>query len=162
MIYRAVRSRAPSPYLSYLKCGDFDLIASAPCAMARVRDGEWSDASHQGLLEEGETAFGVVRNFFPALVVSGAYQHPAMELIDRHEQMSRNAYGGAVGYFDLAGNADFAPVYGPNVLVKDGYAYTYAGSLVTQKSLPHIVYAETWRKDNNVFEALHWARAGLL
>jgi hypothetical protein len=45
---------------------------------------------------------------FPAGTLTGAPQVRAMELIDDFDPVFRGPYGGAVGYFSLSGNADFA------------------------------------------------------
>jgi len=51
-------------------------------------------------------AFDLFRATFPAGTLSGAPKIRAMEIIEELEGTRRGPYGGAVGYFDYAGNMD--------------------------------------------------------
>ena len=59
-----------------------------------------------GRLAEGKTAFDALRVSLPVGTVSGAPKIRAMQIIDEVETTRRGPYGGAVGYFDFAGNTD--------------------------------------------------------
>ena len=61
-----------------------------------------------GELRDGLDAFDAFDALFPAGTLTGAPKVRAMELIDEFEPVYRGPYGGAVGYFSLSGNADFA------------------------------------------------------
>jgi len=61
-----------------------------------------------GQLREDLDAFDAFDALFPAGTLTGAPKVRAMELIDEFESVYRGPYGGAVGYFSLSGNADFA------------------------------------------------------
>ncbi len=39
-IYRALRSLNPSPYMYYLRCGDFEIVGSSPEILVRVEEGD--------------------------------------------------------------------------------------------------------------------------
>jgi anthranilate synthase component 1 len=58
-----------------------------------------------------------------------------MEIIDELEPVKRGIYGGALGYFDFAGNMDVAITI-RTALLKDGVAYVQAGAGVVADSVP--------------------------
>ena len=58
-----------------------------------------------GILPEGANPLQLVADTFPAGTLSGAPKYRAMELIDALEKVSRQFYGGAIGY--LGFNGDF-------------------------------------------------------
>ena len=66
-------------------------------------------------------ALDVVLAAFPAGTLSGAPKVRAMEIIDDLEVSRRGLYGGVVGYFDFAGDAD-AAIAIRTALLKDGVA----------------------------------------
>lgn len=72
---------------------------------------------------------------FPAGTLSGAPKVRAMQIIDRLEATRRGVYGGVVGYFDFAGNAE-AAIGIRTALVKDGTAYVQAGAGIVADSDP--------------------------
>ena len=88
-----------------------------------------------GQVADGHTALDVVMACFPAGTLSGAPKVRAMEIIDRLETSRRGLYGGVVGYFDFAGNAD-AAIAIRTALVKDGTAYVQAGGGIVADSEP--------------------------
>ncbi len=61
-----------------------------------------------GKLRKDKTAINAFSSLFPAGTVSGAPKIRAMEIINEVESIPRGAYAGALGYFSLNGNADFA------------------------------------------------------
>jgi demethylmenaquinone methyltransferase/2-methoxy-6-polyprenyl-1,4-benzoquinol methylase len=65
-------------------------------------------SSVEGNLRAGHSAVDVFRATFPAGTLSGAPKPRALEIIDELEPAGRGVYGGVVGYFDFAGNADLA------------------------------------------------------
>ncbi len=54
-LYRAIRRLDPSPFLFYLRFGDFDLIGSSPEILVRVRDGEVTLRPIAGTRRRGAT-----------------------------------------------------------------------------------------------------------
>ena len=83
-----------------------------------------------GELREGLDAFDAL---FPAGTLTGAPKVRAMELIDEFESRYRGPYGGAVGYFSLSGNADFAITI-RTVSLSNGTATVQAGGGVVADS----------------------------
>ena len=68
-----------------------------------------------------------------------------MELIDEFEPVHRGPYGGAVGYFSLSGDADFAITI-RTVSIRDGFATVQAGGGVVADSQPSFEYEECINK----------------
>jgi len=81
-----------------------------------------------------------------------------MEIIDELELTRRGVYGGAVGYFDFAGNADTAIAI-RTALIKGGVAYVQAGAGIVADSVPEIEDAETQNKAAAVLRAVRAADA---
>lgn len=94
---------------------------------------------------DGVSAVDVLRCAFPAGTLSGAPKPRAMELIDELETVRRGIYGGAVGYFDFAGNMDLAIAIRTAVL-KGGVAYIQAGAGIVHESVPESEDAECHHK----------------
>ncbi len=65
-------------------------------------------SSVEGDLRPGRNAVDVFRATFPAGTLSGAPKPRALQIIDELEPAQRGIYGGVVGYFDFAGDADIA------------------------------------------------------
>ncbi|PCI47064.1 MAG: anthranilate synthase component I [Alphaproteobacteria bacterium] len=55
-LYRALRRTNPSPFLYYLKFGDFSVVGSSPEIMVRLRDGEITVRPIAGTRTRGKTA----------------------------------------------------------------------------------------------------------
>ncbi len=88
-----------------------------------------------GRVTPGRTAWDVLTACFPAGTLSGAPKPRAMELIEELEPTRRGLYGGAVGYFDFAGDAD-AAIAIRTALLRDGTAYVQAGAGIVADSQP--------------------------
>lgn len=88
-----------------------------------------------GELKDNLKSIDALRATFPAGTLSGAPKVRAMEIIDELEEVQRGIYGGAVGYFDFAGNMDFAIAI-RTAIVKDGTAYVQAGAGIVADSKP--------------------------
>jgi anthranilate synthase component I len=86
-----------------------------------------------GELKPEFSSLDALRSTFPAGTLSGAPKVRAMEIIDELEEVQRGVYGGAVGYFDFAGNMDFAIAIRTAVL-KDSIAYVQAGAGIVADS----------------------------
>jgi anthranilate synthase component 1 len=98
-----------------------------------------------GRLQEGMDAFDAFNALFPAGTLTGAPKVRAMELIDEFESVYRGPYGGAVGYFSLTGNADFAITI-RTLSLRDGVATVQAGGGVVADSQPDVEYQESVNK----------------
>lgn len=79
--------------------------------------------------------FEIFQAAFPAGTLTGAPKIRAMELISEFERQPRGIYGGAVGYFDLSGNMDFAIAI-RTMLYQNGMVNLRAGAGIVYDSKP--------------------------
>lgn len=112
-----------------------------------------------GRLRADRRALDAVTACFPAGTLTGAPKVRAMELIDQHEVTRRGLYGGIVGYFDFAGDADTAIAI-RTALMSDGHAYVQAGAGVVADSNPEYEFNESRNKARAVLNAI--AAAGTM
>ncbi|MDO5723426.1 MAG: chorismate-binding protein [Flaviflexus sp.] len=98
-----------------------------------------------GQLRENASAVDCLRAAFPAGTLSGAPKPSAISIIDDLEPARRGIYGGVVGYFDFAGNADLAIAIRTAVL-SGGRASVQAGAGIVADSVPATEYEETKAK----------------
>ena len=110
----------------------------------------------EGDLKPGLDAFDAFDALFPAGTLTGAPKVRAMELIDEFEPVFRGPYGGAVGYFSLSGNADFAITI-RTVALRGGVATLQAGGGVVADSQPTLEYEESINKASAPLLALEIA-----
>ena len=96
----------------------------------------------EGDVEAGLTPVDVFKATFPAGTLSGAPKPRALEIIDELEQSARGVYGGVVGYFDFAGNADLAIAI-RTAFIRDGVARVQAGAGLVLDSVPETEHQET-------------------
>jgi len=90
----------------------------------------------EGDLRPDATSIDVFRATFPAGTLSGAPKPRALEIIDELEPAQRGVYGGVVGYFGLAGDADLAIAIRTATIV-GGLARVQAGAgLVADSDAP--------------------------
>ena len=107
----------------------------------------------QGRLRSDKTAVDAFEAIFPAGTLSGAPKIRAMEIIDELENIPRGPYAGAVGYFSLNGNADFAITI--RTMVCDGNRATIqAGAGIVHDSVPEEEYIESENKAGALLSAL--------
>ncbi|MFM7030638.1 MAG: anthranilate synthase component I family protein, partial [Micrococcales bacterium] len=99
----------------------------------------------EGDLRDGVNPVDVFRATFPAGTLSGAPKPRALEIIDQLEESARGIYGGVVGYFDFAGNADLAIAI-RTAFLRDGVARIQAGAGLVLDSVPETEYEETVNK----------------
>lgn len=99
----------------------------------------------QAQLDKGFDCFDVLRACFPAGTVSGSPKVRAMQIIDQLENIKRNTYAGAVGYFGFSGNMDTCITI-RTILVKDNIAYIQAGAGIVADSVPEKEYNESINK----------------
>ena len=102
-------------------------------------------SSVEGTLRSDATPVDVFRATFPAGTLSGAPKPRALEIIDELEPAQRGVYGGVVGYFDFAGDADLAIAIRTAVIV-DGVARVQAGAGLVADSDPDTEYQESINK----------------
>ena len=116
------------------------------------------EAAVSGRVAEGRSALEAVLACFPAGTLSGAPKVRAMEIIDGLELSRRGLYGGVVGYFDFAGNADVAIAIRTAVMA-DGVAHVQAGAGIVADSVPELEDAECSHKARAVISAIGRAEA---
>jgi len=107
----------------------------------------------EGVLSEKHDAYDALRGTFPAGTVSGAPKVRAMEIINELEKERRGPYAGAVGYFGLDGNMDFAITI--RTLIQRGKkAYIQSGSGIVADSVPENEWNESENKAKAMMKAL--------
>ena len=100
--------------------------------------------------------FQVVADTFPAGTLSGAPKHMALKLIDKYENISRNFYGGALGFFDFEGNFNHCIII-RSFLSKNQVIHYQAGAGVVAKSIPKKELEEVYNKLGALEKALEMA-----
>lgn len=106
-----------------------------------------------GRVRPDQDALDVVQATFPAGTLSGAPKPMAMTIIDELETSRRGFYGGCVGYFDFAGDADTAIAI-RSAVVKGGMAYVQAGAGIVADSVAESEDAECAAKAAAVLRAV--------
>lgn len=107
----------------------------------------------RGTLADGCDCFDAFRATFPAGTLSGAPKIRAMEILEELEPVRRGVYGGAVGYFGLAGTMDTCIAI-RTMLIKDGTVYLQAGAGIVADSDPEREQAECVNKARAMVQAL--------
>jgi anthranilate synthase component 1 len=102
-------------------------------------------SSVEGDLVDAANAIDVFRATFPAGTLSGAPKPRALQIIDDLEPAQRGVYGGVVGYFGLAGDADLAIAI-RTALIMDGVAHVQAGGGLVADSDPESEFQESQNK----------------
>lgn len=110
----------------------------------------------EGQIRAGASAVEVVKATFPAGTLSGAPKPRALEIIESLEPVNRGLFGGVVGYFDFAGNADLAIAI-RTAVIRDGVAYVQAGAGIVLDSNPESENQETLSKASAPLRAVHAA-----
>jgi anthranilate synthase component 1 len=112
----------------------------------------------EGELLDDMTPIDVFRATFPAGTLSGAPKPRALEIIDELEEANRGIFGGVVGYFDFAGNADLAIAI-RTAFIRDNVAHLQAGAGIVLDSVPESEYQETITKAGAPLRAVVAANA---
>ena len=107
----------------------------------------------EGILSANSSVVDVFRATFPAGTLSGAPKPKALEIIERLEPTSRGIFGGVVGYFDFAGNADLAIAI-RTAFVRDSMAHVQAGAGIVLDSDPNSEFEETVNKARATLAAI--------
>jgi anthranilate synthase component 1 len=102
-------------------------------------------SSVEGDLLPGKSAIDVFAATFPAGTLSGAPKPRALQIIDALEPTQRGVYGGVVGYFGFAGDADLAIAI-RTATITDGMARVQAGGGLVADSDPASEYQESENK----------------
>lgn len=110
----------------------------------------------EGDLRADQSAIDAFKATFPAGTLSGAPKPRALEIIDSFEVANRGIYGGVVGYFDFAGNADLAITI-RTAFIRDGVASVQAGAGIVLDSDPASEHQETIAKASASLRAIHAA-----
>ncbi len=106
-----------------------------------------------GKIKEEYDSVDAFMSLFPAGTLSGAPKIRAMEIINDKEKYARGPYGGAVGYFSLNGNADFAITI-RTLTTYNERAEIQAGAGIVYDSVPQTEYEETRKKRQALVQAL--------
>lgn len=107
----------------------------------------------EGDLHSKYTSFDALKSIFPAGTVSGAPKVRAMEIINELEHQRRGAYAGAVGYFGLDQNIDFAITI-RTIIQNKKNAYVQAGAGIVSDSDPKKEWVESENKAAAMMKAL--------
>jgi len=114
-----------------------------------------------GRLRPDKNAFDVIRACFPAGTLSGAPKVRAMEIIEELEPVRRGPYGGAVGYFSFAGDADTAITI-RTLVAKGGVGHVQAGAGIVADSIPEREHEECMNKAMALLKALDMAESDFI
>ena len=106
-----------------------------------------------GIIKDEYDSVDAFMSIFPAGTLSGAPKIRAMEIIHKFEKYGRGPYGGAVGYFSLNGNADFAITI-RTITTYNNRAEIQAGAGIVYDSNPTSEYEECRRKKAALIESL--------
>jgi para-aminobenzoate synthetase component I len=106
-----------------------------------------------GELEQGSTAFDLIRATFPGGSITGAPKIRAMEIIAELEPTQRGVYCGSIGYLSVTGALDTSIVI-RTYLVLRGQVYFQAGGGIVADSDPELEYRETLDKARGLIETL--------
>jgi len=112
----------------------------------------------KGTLKEDLDAIDAFSSIFPAGTLSGAPKIRAMEVINEIEKNPRGPYGGALGYFSMNGNADFAIII-RTLICNGNKARLQAGAGIVHDSVPEDEYQECENKAEVLQKALEAAKS---
>ncbi len=104
-------------------------------------------------LNPDKRGIDAIKASFPAGSMTGAPKIRAMKLIEKYEITKRGLYSGAIGYFKPDGDFDFNVVI--RTLLYDAttqFLSFMVGSAITEKSIPHIEYAECLLKAKAILQ----------
>ena len=98
----------------------------------------------------------LVADTFPAGTLCGAPKHKAMQLIEKHEPINREFYGGAIGYLDFEGNFNHAIMI-RTFLSKNKTLNWQAGAGIVIDSTEDSELKEVYNKTSALVKALESA-----
>ena len=88
-----------------------------------------------GQLNEDKKGIDIYADTFPAGTLSGAPKYRALQIIDEEESITRNFYGGAVGFFGFNGQVNHAIII-RSILSKNNTLVYQAGAGIVIESSP--------------------------
>ncbi len=109
-----------------------------------------------GKKDENTDTMQVVADTFPAGTLSGAPKHSAMKLIEKYENVNRDAYGGAIGFMDFEGNYNHAIII-RSFVSKNHELHYQAGAGVVSESVEENELQEVYNKLGALTKALEIA-----
>ena len=98
----------------------------------------------------------LISGTFPAGTLSGAPKHKAMQLIEEHENISREFYGGAIGFMGFNGDFNHAIII-RSFLSKNRRLFYQAGAGIVFKSNPDNENQEVYNKIEALRKAIRIA-----
>lgn len=107
----------------------------------------------EGTLRDDVSSIECIKQCYPGGSITGAPKIRAMEVIEEVEELRRNIYTGAIGYFDYRGNSDFNIVI-RTILKEDDIAYFGVGGGITFESNKEDEYEETLHKAKALIKVL--------
>ncbi|MCB1614398.1 MAG: chorismate-binding protein, partial [Pseudomonadales bacterium] len=111
-----------------------------------------------GELQQGLTAFSVLRNSFPGGSITGAPKVRAMEIIDQLETTRRSVYCGSLFYVGLDGNMD-SNIMIRTILCENGKIHCWGGGGIVADSQWEHEYQESLDKIDSLLKALDGIQA---
>ena len=88
-----------------------------------------------GQLNEDKKGIDIYADTFPAGTLSGAPKYRALQIIDEEESITRNFYGGAVGFLGFNGQVNHAIII-RSILSKNNTLVYQAGAGIVIESSP--------------------------
>ncbi len=107
----------------------------------------------RGELDEGKTAFDLIRAAFPGGSITGAPKVRAMEIISELEPTARGPYCGSLGYVGFDGAMDLSILIRTITAGRGWWQLPVGGGIVAQSN-PQQEYEETWHKATGMLKAL--------
>lgn len=107
-------------------------------------------------LDKDASTMQIVADTFPAGTLSGAPKHNAMKLLEKYENISREFYGGAIGFMDFHGNFNHAIII-RSFVSKDHTLHYQAGAGVVSESDEEKELQEVYNKLGALNKALELA-----
>jgi len=109
-----------------------------------------------GKLIKDKTGLNVYADTFPAGTLSGAPKYRALEIIAKNENISRNFYGGAIGYIGFNGDVNHA-ISIRSILSKNNTLVYQAGAGIVSESSPEGELREVDNKIKAIRKAIQKA-----
>jgi anthranilate synthase component 1 len=110
----------------------------------------------EGILNDDKNVVDALKACFPAGTVTGAPKIMAMQLIEKFENLERNIYAGAVGYFDFSGNMDMCIAI-RTLFAKKNKIYWQSGAGIVADSKPELETKEINNKAAVMIKAMKFA-----
>ncbi|MDI1474970.1 isochorismate synthase [Polyangium sp. y55x31] len=133
------------------RCGSLDVPATPTIRSLPNVHHLWTPI--RGALRDDMHVLALVEALHPTPAVSGTPRERATAWIAAHEPDARGWYTGAVGWFDAAGDGDFAVAIRAGIVSPDE-AWLYAGAGIVEGSDPPTEYAEIRAKQAPMLAAL--------